>query len=483
MLEAYCWPQSVEPGEPVGLHVSTDLGSFDVTSSLERASTEPEWSGRGSAAINEIPTTASADGCRWPAALQIPTSRDAPSGYRSVAVTAGDERADAFFVIRPRPGSPSSPILLVLATPTWNAYNDWGGPSLYTGGTRVSFERPMARGFLHKPEPARRKMQPTPDREALWFFEWATPLGLSNWSGGAGWWNWERPFNSWAWANGFGPDVITGPDLESHPVSVEGYRLLLSVGHDEYWSWGMRDTFDAFTATGGNAAIFSGNTCFWQVRSEGSSMVGYKYRADEDPVLETEHQHLLTSAWVDRRVGRTEFSSIGLSFSRGGYARYGLGTPRSSGGYSVWRPDHWAFEGTGLSYGDSLGIADTICAYEVDGCELQLTNGLPEPTHADGAPASLHVLATAPAHLWSKDEQPSRYAHEPGDLEEVVKVIHGDGWEQHVDEYRYNHAVIGCFETDGGGTVFNAGCTDWTYGLGDGDVARVTTNVLTRLSS
>ncbi len=40
----------------------------------------------------------------------------------------------------------------------------------------------------------------------------------------------------------------------------------LSVGHDEYWSWGMRDALDAFTDAGGNAAILSGNTCFWQVR-------------------------------------------------------------------------------------------------------------------------------------------------------------------------------------------------------------------------
>ena len=47
---------------------------------------------------------------------------------------------------------------------------------------------------------------------------------------------------------------------------LEGHRLFLSAGHDEYWSWGMRETLDAFTDAGGNAAIFSGNTCFWQVR-------------------------------------------------------------------------------------------------------------------------------------------------------------------------------------------------------------------------
>ena len=47
---------------------------------------------------------------------------------------------------------------------------------------------------------------------------------------------------------------------------LEGHRLFLSVGHDEYWSWGMRDTVESFVSGGGNAAFFTGNTCFWQVR-------------------------------------------------------------------------------------------------------------------------------------------------------------------------------------------------------------------------
>ena len=95
---------------------------------------------------------------------------------------------------------------------------------------------------------------------------WARPLGLSDWSGGSGWWNWERPFTRWAESNGYRLDVAISQDLELHPEVLDGHRLVLSVGHDEYWSWGMRDALDAFVAAGGNAAIFSGNTCFWQVR-------------------------------------------------------------------------------------------------------------------------------------------------------------------------------------------------------------------------
>jgi hypothetical protein len=248
----------------------------------------------------------------------------------------------------------------------------------------------------------------------------------------------------------------------------------------------MRDAVEAFTGAGGNAAFFSGNTCYWQVRLEGDggrTMVGYKYGADEDPVVGTDRERFLTGAWVDRRIGRPEFSTTGLSFSRGGYARYGLSTPRSSGGYTVWRPEHWAFEGTGLSYGDALGQAAEIVAYEVDGCELTTEGGRPVPTRRDGAPETLEVLASAPAHLWTKGEQPSRYAHEPGEAEPIAMAIYGDGWRGHVEEFVYGHAVVGCFTTEGGGTVFNAGCTDWSYGLGDADVGAITRNVLRRLSA
>ena len=485
MLEAYCWPRSVEPGETVAIHASTDLGGFAIEVARDGANREVRWSGQGAAGHHAAPEDASSMGCGWAVALEVPVGEGWHSGYYGVTLTSGDERADAFFVVRSRPQE-AAPILMVLSTTTYDAYNDWGGPSLYTDGTQVSSERPMAPGFLVKPEPHRRKMQPLPDREGLWFFEWAEPLGLSVWSGGAGWWNWERPFLHWAERNGFDVDLAISTDLEAHPHLLDDRRMFVSVGHDEYWSWGMRDRLDAFTASGGNAAIFGGNTCCWQVRfgDERRTMTAFKYRADEDPVLGTADERTLSGLWSDRRVGRPETSTTGLTFTRGGYSRYGLGVPRASGAYTVCRPDHWVFEGTRLRYGDALGLADSIVAYEVDGCELTTgVDGLPTPTHADGAPETLEVLATAPARLWKRDEQPTRYANEPGELEHAAAAVFGEGWEASAYRLEHNHAVLGAFTTPGGGTVFNAGVTDWAYGLADGTVERITRNVLRRLSA
>jgi hypothetical protein len=485
MLEAYCWPPSVAPGEPVGVHVSTDVPAFDVRVERQGAGVEVLWHARARrGTVHPVPANASARGCGWPPALEVPVGRDWTSGYHAVRVSAGTEEAEAFFVVRPAdPG----PILLVLSTTTWQAYNDWGGPSLYTGGTRVSFERPLAQGFLRKPEPARRKMQPEPDREARWYYAWAEQLGLSPWSGSAGWSTWEGPFVRWAETASYRIDVAVSEDLERRPEILDGPRLLLLVGHDEYWSWGMRDAVDAFVARGGNVAIFSGNTCCWQIRFDADhrGMTCFKYRAGEDPVLGTGDERFLTGLWSDRRIGRPETSTIGLTFTRGGYSRYGLGVPRASGAYTVWRPEHWLFEGTGLRYGDALGLADAIVAYEVDGCELALDDeGLPVPTHADGAPAALRVLATAPAQLWSREEQPSRYADEPGELEHAAEAVFGPSWPDHVGRLRHNHAVLGVVEEPGRGTIVNVGVTDWTYGLVGRDpaVERITRNVLDRLS-
>jgi hypothetical protein len=248
----------------------------------------------------------------------------------------------------------------------------------------------------------------------------------------------------------------------------------------------MRETLDRHTAAGGHAAFFGGNTCFWQVRLDPGArgQTCFKYRADEDPVLGTADEALLTGCWSDRRIGWPETRSIGLTFTRGGYARYGLAATDSTGGFTVHRPEHWAFAGTGLAEGDTFGDEDVIVAYECDGVALrEAPDGRPTPTYVDGAPVTLQVLASAPAHLWTQDEQPTRYAHEPGELEQASRSVFGDTDAGHLAELYDGHAVVGAFTTAGGGEVVNVGVTDWTFGLAGGDpiVERITRNVLDRL--
>ena len=496
----WCWPQSVAPGEQVALHLSSS-GGRSVTVQVAHVGrertvvlTEP----RVEAAEHPVPPDASSRGCGWPAALTIDVGAGWRSGYYEVTldvdVGGKTRREHAFFVVRPVPGAPSAPRLLVLATNTWHAYNDFGGWNLYNGGTTVSMQRPMARGYLHKPPGAGRRVTTTapPDPQMAAHVGYLRLNHLSGWAGSAGWPDWELPFVAWCEREGYAFDVATNADLEHHPGLLDGYRLLLSVGHDEYWSGPMRDAVEGFIGRGGNVAFFSGNTSFWQVRLEdptpegpAASMVGYKGRFKDDPVYGSGSMAALTTMWSDHLLGRPENAMTGVSFSRGGYHRIGKRVTNGAGGYTVHRPDSWLFEGTGLTYGDVLGAGPTIVGYECDGCDFTYRDGLPHPTGADGTPATFEILGTAPAAHFTRETatRPPR-PDEPSEIEFIASRLFDDRSPAAVDRIAHGHAVLGSYTSPSGGTVVTSGSTDWAHGLAgrDPQVERITATVLDRLS-
>jgi hypothetical protein len=54
----------------------------------------------------------------------------------------------------------------------------------------------------------------------------------------------------WLEKKGYAVDYAINSDLELHPELLSGYRLMLSVGHDEYRSSDMRDTVESFVCAG-----------------------------------------------------------------------------------------------------------------------------------------------------------------------------------------------------------------------------------------
>jgi hypothetical protein len=287
----------------------------------------------------------------------------------------------------------------------------------------------------------------------------------------SGWQHWEEPFVKWAESAGYKLDFAANLDLEFHPELLRDYRLVLSVGHDEYWSWGMRDNLESFIGNGGNAAFFSGNTCFWQVRpkKQGLAIQSWKTAFEEDPVYNSSDQRFLTGTWTNKLVRRPENHLTGVSFSYGGYHRF-----FSAGGdgcYTIHYPDHWMFAGTGLKRGDRLGEQAKIVGYECDGCLFEMDNGLPKATHDDGTPESFQVLGSAPARL---------SAGVDNSLVFVSEGLYGKGTEKRVRQP--GAAVLGAYTR--GGTVVTTGCTEWVRGLeqSDAQVEQITRNVLDRLS-
>ncbi len=493
-LLAYCMPQSVVAGEPVRLHASaTDPGPVDVTvTRVGAARTIANRVERLIVAHHPLPVDVVASGCNWPAATELTTGRDWPSGFYEVELATVDGsgrplRTTAFFVVRPAPGT-TRRILMPLSTNTWCAYNDFGGANLYTGATHASFERPLAAGILEKPSGAGHRVAVThpPDPSQSSHVGYLILNGLTEWAGSAGWPNYEAPFLAWGERNGYEIDVCTNADLELSPEVVDGARLLLSVGHDEYWSAGQRDRVEAHIAAGNHAAFLSGNTCYWQVRIEddGRTLVGYKQQFTQDPVYGTDDSARTTTLWSHPITGRPEAALTGVSFTRGGYARIGTRVPRGSGGYEVTRPEHWLFDGTGLEYGDQLGADATVVGYECDGCDFTMVDGRPVPTGVGGTPTAFEILALAPASPFDRASALRRVPDgDRSELEFNAFCVLGDDSPEACERLARGHAVLGSYTTDLGATVVTTGCTDWTHGLvaRDPDVEQITANLLDRL--
>jgi hypothetical protein len=506
-VTGYCWPQSAVGGETVGLHLSS-AGGRPVSVEVARCGYKRDivFADTVPADFQPTPHGAAQDGCGWPAAMVLGVDPAWRSGYYEVVleidVDGKRRRSHAFFVVRPPTGAPTAPILLALSTNTWNAYNDFGGNQLYTGATSVSFQRPMARGYLHKPPGHGRRVTTvySPDPEMAAHRGYLALNHLSPFAGSAGWPDWELPFLQWAEREGYAVDVVLNADLAEHPgllaatADEGGYSLYLSVGHDEYWSGHMRDTVEGFIGRGGNAAFLSGNTSFWQVRLEdptpegpAATMVGYKGFFKSDPVYGTDRIGELSAMWSDKEIGRPENLMTGVSFVRGGYHRIGKRATRGAGGYTIHRPGHWLFEGTGLDYGDVLGAESTTVGYECDGCDFTYRDGLPYPTGTDGTPLDFEILGTVPAaHFTRTTATRPPPPDQPSEVEFIAARAAGGGrTPDDVERFSHGHAVFGTYTSPAGGVVVTSGSTDWVHGLAahDEPVEIITRNLLTRLAA
>ena len=180
-----------------------------------------------------------------------------------------------------------SDLLFQSSVTTVQAYNAWGGKSLYfansvNGAARVvSFNRPY---------------------DASYGGGGAGELFVANFNGPG----WE--YNMLRWLERQGYDVTYATDIDTHERAdlLSSHRAFLSVGHDEYWTWQMRDHVEAARDRGVHLAFLSLNVSYWQVRLDPSAitgapnrtMIGYKnaalssdpYARDGTPLLEFQRQ-------------------------------------------------------------------------------------------------------------------------------------------------------------------------------------------------
>ena len=125
------------------------------------------------------------------------------------------------------------------ADTTWQAYNAWGGYSLYhgpDGATRhrayaVSFDRPYSYG-----------------------------------AGSADFVGQERPLIALAEKLGLPVAFAADTDLETTPGMLDASRAVISLGHDEYWSSQMRSQLLSARSGGTNLAFLGANAIYRHIR-------------------------------------------------------------------------------------------------------------------------------------------------------------------------------------------------------------------------
>ena len=259
-----------------------------------------------------------------------------------------------FFIVRD--DESHSNLLFQTQDTTWEAYNQYGGRSLYQSndggpGTnpdrayKVSYNRPLTtRG-------------PTPEDSPF---------------------NAEYPMVRWLERNGYDVSYFTGVDSARFGSKILDHKTFLSVGHDEYWSGTQRANVEAARAAGVNLAFFAGNESFWKTRwepstADGSStdwrtLVSYKEthaNAKIDPGPRA--TPVWTGTWRDPRFsppadgGRPENAVTGTMF-RVNSGTSAIDVPAADGKMRIWRNTSIASQAPG----QTATLGDGTLGYEWD---------------------------------------------------------------------------------------------------------------------
>jgi hypothetical protein len=349
--------------------------------------------------------------CRWHPSLRFRIPSALPTGIYIVQARAGSrDRTDCLFVVTARS---RTPLLAQLSTATYEAYNAWGGDSLYPDGTLRVGRTATAQG-----------VEVSYDRP----YDSITGAGQFFARGDVSMVRFLEHY-------GYPVSYTDSENVDSDPGQLAGRRALLDFGHSEYWSQREATAWRRALNAGTNLAFLGSDTLDWRVRflpagpasSEAGApshvIVGYKEYAALDP---------------DRAQPSGDFPDGGALLT--GSAYVGCITPRLREPgppvylYYPWAPSPtlrpaWLFAGTHLSPSTTI---PGITGYELD----EVTPMSPRGTMVVGQ-------GTAPC-MASRRSEPGEPLPRAG-LHQADTTI---------------------YTAPSGAIVFNTGTLGWELGLG-----------------
>ena len=434
-IQGFATDISIDKGSTVYFKIKTDAASYHLD--IYRMG---YYGGMGARLVATVAPTAtlpqlqpacltdSATGLvdcgNWAVSASWAVPSDATSGIYFAKLVRADTggASHMFFVVRDDNGT--SDMLFKTSDTTWQAYNSYGGASLYmdhafglpnSHAYKVSYNRPFN------------------DRDNN------DGLGQKSFV-----FNTEYPMVRWLEANGYNVSYFASVDADRYGSVIARHKVFLSVGHDEYWSAGGRGNVQAARDAGVNLAFFSGNEDFWKIRWENSTdgtgtpyrtMVTYK-ETQVGAHIDPQNPSTWTGTWRDPRFsppddgGRPENQLTGTIFTVNGPEYEAMTVPADYSKMRFWR-------NTGVA-ALAAGQVVTLTA----GCNCVLGSEWDEDLDNGFRPAGLLDLSSTTANV-------------PSHLLDYGWT-YGPGTATH-------HLTL--YRASSGALVFGAGTIQWPWGL------------------
>ena len=239
----------------------------------------------------------------WPAAWDFKvTNRTLPGQY---LIRLDDKNGDSNFVpIMVTNPESKSPVTFISSVLTWQAYNEWGGYSLYKGPNLTRRSRAMVVSF---------------DRPY-------------DGDGGGQFRYMEFPIVRLAEKLGIDLNYITDLELNKNVSSLVNAKSIVYGGHGEYWTTQMRRALDSAVSRGINLVSFGGNAGYNRPRLQAHDRELVMWRGSaSDP--NRKKSVLATTRWRSFPIRNPESALLGAQY-------VGLGV---NGDYTIAHPLRWPF--------------------------------------------------------------------------------------------------------------------------------------------
>ncbi|GLS34283.1 protein of unknown function [Mesorhizobium albiziae] len=308
------------------------------------------------------------DAGNWGVSASWAIPSDAVSGVYFARLTRLDGTAgESMIPFIVRDDSSTSDIVFQTSDTTWQAYNEWGGASLYFGDVPVDPAHMI--GYLPPNcgcgvNSIGRAVAVSYNRPFV--TNTSTRGGTHDFIFGV-----EHSAIRWLEQNGYDVSYISGVDATRSGSLLLNHDAFLSVGHDEYWSAEQRTNVEAARDAGVNLAFWSGNEIYWKVRWETSidgngtpyrTMVTYKetWGGTPDP------SDVSTGTWRDPRFQdpgqKPENALTGTMFQVDSYRLDTITIPYEYSNLRFWRNTDIA----NLQPGQTASLVQNLLGYEWD---------------------------------------------------------------------------------------------------------------------